>query len=165
MTSQALLERHFAMLYDTAAANLDGMTHEHSLAQPAPGGNCANWILGHLVDVHNGVMRVLGEKPVWESDRLSRAGHGPIERPEDAIDWDSLRDRLLGSRDRCLAAVRALTEEALAEELPDPFGGACSRAELLAILAFHQTYHAGQLALSRRIAGLPGAIKAPGQGD
>lgn len=38
-----------------------------------------------------------------------------------------------------------------------------SRAELLNILAFHQAYHAGQLAICRRIAGLDGVIKAPGQ--
>ena len=43
------------------------------------------------------------------------------------------------------------------------YGGTCSRAELLNLLAFHQTYHVGQLAISRRIAGLDGAIKGPGQ--
>lgn len=115
------------------------------------------------MSVHNGVMRVLGEDPVWESEELARVGHDAIRGPEDAIAWDTLRDRFLGSRERCLAAVRALTEEVLDEQLPDPFGGTSDRAELLTILAFHQTYHAGQLGLARRIAGLPGAIKAPGQ--
>jgi uncharacterized damage-inducible protein DinB len=33
----------------------------------------------------------------------------------------------------------------------------------LNLLAFHQTYHTGQLAMSRRIAGLEGAVKGPGQ--
>ena len=163
MTRQEMLARQFGIVYDIIERNVEGMTHEQSLARPAVGGNCANWILGHLVNVHNGLMQVLGEDPVWESDQLARAGFDPIESPESAIDWDPLRDRFLGSRERCLAAVRALTDDALAEELPAPFGGTTSRAGLLTTLAFHQTYHAGQLALARRFAGLPGVIKGPGQ--
>ena len=163
MTNQEMLARHFELVYDTVELNLDGMTHAQSLTRPDGGGNCANWILGHLVNVHNGLMQVLGEDPVWESDQLARAGFDPIESPEGAIEWDTLRDRFLGSRKRCLAAVHALTNDALAEELPAPFGGTTSRAGLLTILAFHQTYHAGQLGLARRFAGLPGVIKGPGQ--
>ena len=66
-------------------------------------------------------------------------------------------------RERCLAAISALSDDAMAESVPHPFGGTCTRAELLNILAFHQAYHAGQLAMSRRIAGLEGAVKGPGQ--
>ena len=163
MTRQEMVALHFEIVYDTVERNVGGMTHEQSLARPAAGGNCANWILGHLVDMHNGLMQAVGEDPVWESDQLARAGFDPIEGPESAIDWDTLRDRFLGSRERCLAAVGALSDDALAEELPAPFGGTISRAGLLVILAFHQAYHAGQLGLARRFAGLPGAIKGPGQ--
>lgn len=165
MTNQEMLARHFELVYDMIERNLNGMTHEQSLARPAAGGNCANWILGHLVNVHNGLMEDLGEEPVWESDQLARAGFEPIESPEGAIDWDILRDRFLRSRERCLAAVRALTDDALADEVPAPFGGTTSRAGLLTTLAFHQAYHAGQLGLTRRFAGLPGAIKGPGQAE
>ncbi len=163
MNTQEAAAQHFRFMYQTAAANLEGMTHEQSLLQPSPGGNCANWILGHLTNVQNGVMHLLGEKPVWESGDLAKAGEDPITGPTNAIHWDTLRDRFLGSRDRCLAAVSALSDGALAESVPHPFGGACSRAELLHLLAFHQTYHTGQLAMSRRTAGLEGAIKGPGQ--
>ena len=163
MTRQEMLALHIGVVYDIIERNVEGMTHEQSLARPAAGGNCANWILGHLVGAHNGMMQVLGADPVWEGDELARAGFDPIEGSDRAIEWDTLRDRLLGSRERCLAAVRALTDDALAEELPAPFGGTTSRAGLLTVLAFHQTYHAGQLGLARRFAGLPGVIKGPGQ--
>lgn len=165
MTTQETLGQHLAMTYHTAEANLKDMTQEHSLARPTAGGNCANWILGHLVTIHNYLMEILGEPPVWESEQLARAGFDPIEDPGDAIAWDTLRDRFLGSRERCLAALRRLTDEALAEELPDPFGGSSSRAKLLTVIAFHQAYHAGQLGVLRRIAGLSGAIQGPGQED
>jgi uncharacterized damage-inducible protein DinB len=163
MNMQEAVAQHFRLMYQTAASNLEGLTQEQSLVQPSPGGNCANWILGHLTSVQNGAMSLLGEKPVWESSQLTRAGDDPITGPANAIDWNTLRSRFLGSRERCLAAISAMSDEALSESVPHPFGGSCSRAELLNILAFHQTYHVGQLAISRRIAGLEGAVKGPRQ--
>jgi uncharacterized damage-inducible protein DinB len=163
MDARKSLGQHFGLMYQVMAANLEGMTREHSLAQPSPGGNCANWILGHLTDVQNGVMRLLGEEPVWESEQLRRASFDPITGAHQAIDWDTLRERFLASRERCLAAISRLSDDKLAETVPHPFGGTCDRAELLNVLAFHQTYHAGQVALARRAAGLEGVIKGPGQ--
>jgi len=163
MKTQEAIAQHFGLMYQTAAANLDGLTQEQSLMHPSPGGNCANWILGHLTNVQNGVMGLIGEKPVWESGQLTRAGFDPISGAANAIEWNTMRERFLGSKDRCLAAISGLSDRALAESVPHPFGGTTSRAELLHLLAFHQTYHVGQLALSRRIAGLEGAVKGPGQ--
>lgn len=163
MNTQESIAHQFGLMYRVTASNLERMTPEQSLAQPAPGGNCANWILGHLTNVQNGVMQLLGEKPVWESDQLARAGVEPITGGTQAIDWEAMRDRFLGSRDRCLQAISSLKDEALGESVPHPFGGTTTRAEVLHVLAFHQAYHAGQLAMSRRIAGLEGAVKGPRQ--
>ena len=163
MKVQDAVAQNFGYTYMVAAANLDGMTHEQSLAQPPSGGNCANWILGHLTNVQNGVMQLAGEKPVWESEQLARASFEPITGSSQAIDWNTMRDRFLGSKDRCLKAISALSDASLAESVPHPFGGMSTRAELLNTLAFHQAYHAGQLGIARRIAGLEGAVKAPGQ--
>jgi len=163
MDARELLRQQFSLMYQVAERNLEGMSRQHSLAHPAPGGNCANWILGHLTNVQNGAMKLMGENPVWESDQLQRAGFDPITASEQAIDWDTLRDRFLGSRERTLAAIGRLSNEALNETVPHPFGGTCTRGELLNTLAFHQTYHVGQLGVMRRVAGLEGAIKAPGQ--
>jgi uncharacterized damage-inducible protein DinB len=163
MKVQESISQHFGFMYQTTAANLDRLSPEQSLAQPSPGGNCANWILGHLTNVQNGVMKLVGETPVWESDQLKRAGFDPITGSSNAIDWDTMRTRFLGSRERCLAAISGLSDGALAESVPHPFGGTTTRAGLLTVLAFHQAYHAGQLAVARRIAGLEGAVKAPGQ--
>lgn len=163
MTNQEMLAQTLELVYGNVERNVEGITQEASLARPDAGGNCANWILGHLVNVHNWLMGLLGEDAVWESEQLARAGFEPIESSEEAIDWDTLRDRFLESRERCLAAVRALGDEQLADEVPAPSKGTISRAGLLTILAFHQAYHAGQLGLARRFAGLPGAIKGPGQ--
>jgi uncharacterized damage-inducible protein DinB len=155
--------QQFGLVYGVAASNVDGMTQAQSLVQPSPGGNCANWILGHLTNVQNGVMALLGETPVWESEQLARAGLEPITDPSRAIDWNTMRERFLGSKERCLTAISTLSDASLAESVPHPFGGMTTRGELLNLLAFHQAYHAGQLGVARRVAGLEGAIKAPGQ--
>ena len=163
MTAQQLLAQQFGIMYQLTAMNLDGMTAEQSLAQPPGGGNCANWILGHVVDIQNALMGLVGEAPVWESDQLRRASYEPITRASEAIDWETMKSRFFASKDRCLAALASIDDAKLEDTVPHPFGGTCTRAELLNTLASHQTYHAGQLGLVRRIAGMPGAVKGPGQ--
>lgn len=159
--TQDLLKSQFTFVYGTIARNTEGMSQADSLV--AAGGNCANWILGHLTNVHNAVMQLLGEAPVWDSDQLARAGFEPITEAQGAIEWDPMRTRFLASQERCLAGFDRLTADELAQTVPHPFGGETTRGELLALLAFHQAYHAGQLGLVRRTAGHEGLIKAPGQ--
>ncbi|MEZ4415615.1 MAG: DinB family protein [Gemmatimonadota bacterium] len=164
MTAKDLIQSQFGLIYQVVSANTEGLSHADSLRQPDPGGNCANWILGHLTHVQNSAMQLLGEAPVWESEQLTRAGEDPITRAEGAIDWDTMRSAFLASKDRCLAAIaRQSDAELMQGGIPHPFGGETTRQELLALLAFHQAYHAGQLAISRRVAGYPGAVRAPGQ--
>ena len=164
MTGRDLVVQQFGAIYSVIGRNIDGLTHADSLAPAAGGGNTANWILGHLVNVQNGVMRVIGAPPVWESEQLERARFDhPIRTAADAIDWDTLVERFNASRGACLAALAALSDESLAEKMPGPFGDPSTRAGLLAVLAFHQSYHAGQLGMARRAAGKKAAILAPGQ--
>lgn len=164
MRLQEALAKQFGMMYGTAASNLEGMTQEESLIAPDSGGNCANWVLGHLTTVHNGVMRLLGEPPVWDNEQLSIPRFfAPIDDPSRAVDWNTLRERFMGSSERCVAACSRLSDAAMSESLPDPFGGSTTRGELLARLSYHQAYHVGQLGVLRRVAGLEGKVKGPGQ--
>ena len=163
MKTQQTIANQFGFIYKMIEVNVAGMTAAHSLAQPAPGGNCANWIVGHLTNVQNVVMKIIGQEPVWESGQLAHAGWEPITGPGNAIAWETMRDRILASRDRCLAAILSLSDSQMAEQVPHPFGGTATRAEVLALAAFHQAYHSGQLAIARRVAGLEGVVKGPGQ--
>ncbi len=104
-SAAGLLAREFELMYGIAGMNLEGMTQEHSLVQPSPGGNCANWILAHFVSVQNSVMRIAGAEPVWEDESVAEVGHDPITAPDQAVDWTELVDRFLSSRERCVAAI------------------------------------------------------------
>jgi uncharacterized damage-inducible protein DinB len=164
MTGRDMLVQQFGAIYSVIARNIDGLTHADSLAPAAGGGNTANWILGHVVNVHNQLMQVIGAPPVWESAQLERARFDhPIRDAAEAIDWDTLVERFNASRDACLGALAALSDESLAEKMPGPFGDPSTRAGLLSVLVIHQSYHAGQLGMVRRAAGKKTAILAPGQ--
>lgn len=163
MNVRDMLLQQFGAIYSIVARNVDGLMHADSLA-PTAGGNTANWILGHLTNVQNGVMKVIGAPPVWESEQLERARFDhPIRDANEAIDWDTLVERFNSSRDACIAGLAALTDESLAEKMNDAFGRPSTRAGVLGVLAIHQCYHAGQLGMARRAAGRKTAILAPGQ--
>jgi uncharacterized damage-inducible protein DinB len=164
MTARDLLVQQYDAIYRVIARNINGLTHVESLAPAAGRGNTANWILGHVVNVQNSAMKIIGAPPVWESDQLERARFDhPINDAANAIDWDTLVARFNASHNACLAALAALTDESLAEKMPDAFGRESTRAGVLGVLAVHQCYHAGQLGMARRAAGKKAAILAPGQ--
>lgn len=164
MHARDMLVQQFGAIYSIIARNTEGLDHADSLVPAAGGGNTANWILGHLTNVQNAVMQLTGAPPVWESEQLERAKFDhPIRDERDAIDWDTLIARFNASREACLAGLSALSEESLAEKMPDPFGNPSTRGQVLGVLAVHQCYHAGQLGMLRRAAGRKAAILAPGQ--
>jgi uncharacterized damage-inducible protein DinB len=162
MNAKDGLKTQYHFFYLTAKRNLEGLSAEDSVVQPSPGGNCANWILGHMVGAHNAVMGLVNQAPVWESEDLARAATEPITSAAEAIDWGTMVSKLLDSESRFMAGLDALSEEALDDEgFTDPFGNEVTRGEMLNLMAVHQNYHAGQLGLSRRLAGHPGAIRPP----
>lgn len=162
MNAKDGLLQQYGFLYGTVGANLGGITQEESVRQPAPGGNCTNWILGHLIVVQNNALALLGEAPILEHENLPRGAQGPVTGPENAIPFDEARERFLASEDRFMSALARASEAELQEGgFSDPFGDTTTKGGLLNLIAFHQAYHAGQLGLSRRLVGHDGVIKAP----
>jgi hypothetical protein len=146
----------FEFSYGILNRNLEGITHEESLRAPEPGGNSLNWVLGHLLASRNGVTRLLGQPPAWDSPQAARYARGsaPLEADEAPVRFETLRADLERSQAPLLAALRSCPEEALAAATDngDPL------AQRLARLGFHEGYHGGQISLLRRILGHPGAI-------
>jgi uncharacterized damage-inducible protein DinB len=141
--------------------NVDGLTQEDSLVQPAPGGNCLNWVVGHLVDVYNQVLPLLGQKPVGEEGAFKRYARGtpPLENPAEALDFQDLLAAWDDASDRIDAGLASVTSEMLEKSVQGPTNNPNETVRtLLPTILFHQAYHAGQTGLLRRIAGKPGAI-------
>ena len=163
MTKAAGLANLFRISHYAVTVNLEGFTHEESL-KPAPGGgNCVNWVLGHIVASRNGVLRMLNEEPALHGAVAERYKRGslPIGHERDAAHLEILVRALEDSQRRILGALARATDLDMATPAAEPAipTGDPSVGGQLSFLHFHESYHSGQLGILRRIAGKPGAIR------
>jgi hypothetical protein len=162
--SEIEIYRHQARLaHQVVRMNTEGLTQEDSLVQPQPAGNCVNFVVGHLLWVHDQALGMLGQPPALGGERLARYARGsaPLTDPAEAMDIGELLAAWDTASERFIAGLGELTPEMLERPMPGPD----SRGELtetmrslLGTILFHQAYHAGQTGVLRRIAGKPGAI-------
>ena len=152
----ASLAAMYGLNHQVLKLNLDGITHEDSLIQPRPFGNCINWIMGHLVCQRNSILTLVGEKPIWGATEteLYRRGTPPITDGVKALPFGRIMDDLDRSQELLLPAIGRLTEEQLAQA--DDRG---TLEDKLGFLHFHEAYHAGQIGLLRRLVGKGGQIR------
>jgi uncharacterized damage-inducible protein DinB len=159
MSSRAPLSTQIYFNLGALKMNLEGLTHEESLVQPQPAGNCLNWIVGHILASRAGMLGLLGLDNLWTDDELE-----PYQRGSSAL-TDPARARQLGdlvalletSQEAILAELSEITDEELEAPSPDGFlGDTVEKA--LAGLAFHEAYHVGQTGLLRRLLGHEKAI-------
>lgn len=161
--SEVQVYSHQAMVtHEVVRRNVEGLTQEESLIQPNPGGNCLNWVVGHLVAIYDQALPLLGQKPVREDGSLKRYDRGtpPLENPAEALELSELMSIWKEATDRVQAGLATLSPEDL--DRPAPHSPSNNPDEtvrsLLSTIFFHQAYHAGQTGILRRIAGKEGAI-------
>jgi uncharacterized damage-inducible protein DinB len=158
-----IFTRQTRAIHGVVRRNVEGLTQEDSLNQPQPGGNCLNWVIGHLLSVYDLVLPALGQEPVMGTSALKRYERGSAELHEagEAIPLADLMVAWDESAKRVEAGLGTLTAERMDE--PAPFSPSKNPKEtvrsLLTTVFFHQAYHTGQTGLLRRIAGKEGAIK------
>ena len=154
----ALVAQH-ALATKILAANTAGLSHDDSLVAPTGGGNCANWVIGHLVKARNDHVAQLGHARPFPPSRFERYGNGkpPLDQGE-ALPFEELNRSFAALHEPLVAALRAATPEALDTPVPNsPTGNPDETVgSFAAAIAFHEGYHLGQLALLRRTLGKPG---------
>jgi uncharacterized damage-inducible protein DinB len=151
------------MVHSVVRQCVEGLSQEDSLVEPRPGGNCLNWVLGHLLWAYEGALSLLGERTVLEKGALERFARGapPLRDASEAMELDKLLAAWDEATRRVDVGLARLTREDL--DRPAPFSPGNDPHEtvrsLLSTIFFHQGYHAGQTAVLRRIAGKAGAIR------
>lgn len=150
----------FGINYDVLKKNLDGVTHEESLIQPKGGGNCLNWVLGHIVATRDYAIQLLNQTPVWDSEvaGVYQRGSDPLRDGSNAQPFEKIVADLERSQNRLVAGLSRVSEPELSAPAADK-SAAETVGETLFVLQFHEAYHAGQTGLLRRMAGHEGAIK------
>jgi hypothetical protein len=149
--------------YGALNRNLDGVSNEESLFIPQPAGNCINWVLGHVVAARNTILTLAGGAPILTGDAAARyqRGSAAIHAGDKVLDLGTLRGLLADSQQQLIPALAPISDETLALPVPEqlrrpPLTGSIEAA--LTRLAFHESYHNGQIGLLRRLAGKAGAI-------
>lgn len=151
------------MAHAVVRMNTAGITHQESLVQPQAEGNCLNFVVGHLMSVYDQALPLVGQEPVLGKEKLARylRGSAPLRDPAEALPFDELLAAWDTASERFEAGLGTLTPEAMERPMPGPDSkGELTETvrSLLSIILFHQTYHAGQTGMLRRIIGKPGAI-------
>lgn len=162
MNAKALLTQ-FSFNHGILLRNVEGITPAESLISPASGGNCLNWVVGHITSTRNSLAKMLGEPPFWTTETAARytRGSNPVGRDEAVESWEKVLAYFEESQGVIVKTIGAFDAARLAEAPPkdrNPFNSE-SMAELLAAFTFHESYHVGQTGLLRRLLGKPGAIK------
>lgn len=132
-----------------AHMNADDLTQAESLAVPAGGANCLNWVVGHIVASRDDIFEALGMPRLVSEEfyKLYERGSGNIT-PENAVDIKELLRMLDESQQPLVDKLSAEDQSANALD----FGS-------ITFLAFHEAYHIGQTGVLRRAAGKEGVIK------
>jgi hypothetical protein len=131
--------------------NLQGVTHEESLVHPAGGGNCINWVLGHIVVHRDMMLTMLGRPTLLDAATTARYTRGsePILADGDGVQpLDALKAALEESYHQLRGAFAATDEAAFAAP-----SGKSTLGDALVFLLGHEWYHGGQVGLLRRISG------------
>lgn len=160
MSHSRMLSRLFEMNYGALFRNLEGVSSEEALIHPERGGNCINWVAGHIVASRNSVLQLLGQHPVWPT-ALAHLYSGREDAgwsAELAADLDIIRADLAKSQQ----TIMSVLDSADGKQLSQRSENGRTLGEVIAFFQFHEAYHAGQVGILRRIVGKHGVIKAPG---
>ncbi len=158
-----VLRQQNRMTHQVVRRNTDGISHAESLLAPHPAGNCMNWVVGHLLCVYNNVLPGIGQTAVMEKAELARydRGSAPLQPAGEAMDFGALLVAFDKAVDRFDAGLSNLTTAVLDQKAPfSPTNNPDeTMRSLITTVLFHQSYHAGQTGILRRVAGKPGAIR------
>ncbi len=131
------------------------LTHKDSLLQPEPGGNCLNWVMGHLAVNLVEILGILGGESPEDLPDLSRyrIGSEPIRGEEDGVlSLQKLIETYTLLNNSVVNRLDQMSEDDFEEEI-DFWQGKTRRGYVAFFYFFHNTYHLGQLEFLRNLAG------------
>lgn len=133
----------------------DGLTHADSVLQLSFESNCMNWVLGHMAVYRDALLGCICHQPCLSAAErdLYIQGAAPITGESAAVPLERLVSVLVDSFEALIVWLQRKQEDML-EETSDglelSFGATV--AENFSILCWHDSYHAGQLAVLRELA-------------
>jgi uncharacterized damage-inducible protein DinB len=149
---------NYNMNADFLKKNVEGLTDEEWLRRPEGAANHILWIVGHLCWVRSFILKQLGEE--WSKPWFAHFGRGSklddsaaYPTPEEArLAWDESSARLN-------ATLESVSDDALAAPaIQGPPSADGKMSGVINFLAYHETYHIGQISYLRSWLGHPGVM-------
>ncbi|MCJ7694277.1 MAG: DinB family protein [Anaerolineaceae bacterium] len=131
------------------------LTQSNTLIQPQPGGNCMNWVLGHLLDGLISILKVLNGKipeNLPDLERYQRESSPILEDESGVLSLDLLLKYLDRVNVRVIECLVSMDEADLDQEI-ELWSRKVKRGWAAFFYHFHYTYHLGQLEYLRNLAG------------
>lgn len=146
----------FAMLFTMNNAlvlkGLHGLTDDEAWHQIEGRGNSVAWMVGHLVETREQLLKALGASSGLGWGGRFKRGAVRLERA-DYPTRAEVEAAFVATQEPVLAALLGLSAERLAQPTPVTVGAAKTMADLVAFFAFHEGYHVGQIGYVRRFLG------------
>jgi len=138
--------------------NLDGLTDEEWTRKPGGATNDILWIVGHVAWARGAVLKRLGDD--WSKPWFVHFGRGA--KPSDAVPYPTPQEAM-AAWDESSARLKAAMESVAAEALAEPATSGPPSADgkvsgTVNFLAYHETYHVGQVSYLRGWLGHPGVM-------
>lgn len=146
--TNSIFSKQLQFLKYVVNLNLGEVSHEDSLTIAPNGGNSVNWILGHMIEVRDGMRKALGLEPMANEEIINLYKRGT--------------PNISGDKAKKLEELLAMYNTGSDEMIKRLEGDEVTNAEsidTMTTLLFHEAYHAGQIGLFRRIMGKDSKIK------
>jgi hypothetical protein len=128
----------------------EGIRPEHWFLKPGDASNHLMWVAGHLVVSRGSVLKTLGAE--WSTPWGALFARGAKLAPQDQYPGvEDIRKAWIDLSDQLSATLAGAPADVLAMAAPNgksSFNGKVGG--LVAFLAFHETYHVGQLSYLRK---------------
>jgi uncharacterized damage-inducible protein DinB len=139
-------------------AAVEGLSYEELHRRAGPESSPILWIAGHALVSRYSLLQLLGGKDSSPWSKLFSRGSQVID-PDDYPPLEEILNSWARVGDRLNEVLSALGEEELAKKSPRkfPFEDESIRGAI-AFLAFHETFHIGQMAYLRKWLGYEGLV-------
>ena len=146
--TNSIFSKQLQFLKYVVNLNLGEVSHEESLTTAPNVGNSVNWLLGHMIEVRDGMRKALGLEPIADEAMINLYKRGTENITADkAFKLEDLIEKYNRGSDEMIKRPES-------DEITD-----AEAVDTLTVLLFHEAYHAGQIGLFRRIMGKDSKIK------
>ncbi len=152
--SKAILIRLYGLTHMVTMRNLEGISDEEAGLAPEKGGSCINFVLGHMVVTREDILKLMEIPTLCSEDMVKQYSRGSTDTGNRSVKLEILIKLYSTSQELIVKWI----DELNGEELQKEQGDSTLMQELFEYY-FHETYHAGQIGILRRLAGKPGVLK------